>query len=95
MVCLLRHAQRRYLNADEVSVKGCDFIYAPRGQAGEYSALTANPYRSCGHACACCYVPQIIKIGRPEFDAGVVARPNFIDHLTRDAVKYQALGITE
>ena len=37
------------LNPDGVSVKGCSIIYAPAGQAGEYSALATNPYRGCGH----------------------------------------------
>ena len=83
------------LNADGISVKGCDFIYAPKGQAGEYSALAANPYRGCGHACEYCYVPQVLKMPRPELDAGAVERPNFIVHLTKDAAKYQSLGITE
>lgn len=42
------------LNPDGISVKGCTIIYAPAGQAGEYSALAANPYRGCGHKCAYC-----------------------------------------
>ena len=41
-------------NPDGLSVKGCSYIYAPRGQAGEYARLTANPYRGCGHKCAYC-----------------------------------------
>lgn len=42
------------LNPDGYSVKGCTIIYAPRGQAGEYSRLATNPYRGCGHQCAYC-----------------------------------------
>ena len=42
------------LNDDGWSVKGCSIIYAPRGQAGEYSKLATNPYRGCGHKCAYC-----------------------------------------
>jgi len=42
------------LNPDGVSVKGCNIIYAPKGQAGEYAALAANPYRGCTHRCAYC-----------------------------------------
>jgi hypothetical protein len=30
------------LNADGVSLKGCTYIYAPRGQAGEYAPLAAK-----------------------------------------------------
>src|SRR6185295_11127456 len=56
------------INPDGVSVKGCTYIYAPRGQAGEYSALAANPYRGCGHGCAYCYVPNVTKQDRREFD---------------------------
>jgi DNA repair photolyase len=83
------------LNPDGVSVKGCSYIYAPSGQAGEYSALAANPYRGCGHKCAYCYVPKVLQMPRPEFDAGATPRPDFLRNLTKDAKKYQALGVTE
>jgi hypothetical protein len=83
------------LNEDGVSVKGCSYIYAPAGQAGEYAPLAANPYRGCGHACAYCYVPAVLKIKREEFDAGAVERPGFLANLQKDAKKYQSAGITE
>jgi len=83
------------LNPDGISVKGCNYIYAPRGQALEYSALASNPYRGCGHKCAYCYVPRAIKIDRKLFDAGAVNRDGFIANLTKDAKKYQTLGITD
>jgi DNA repair photolyase len=83
------------LNPDGVSVKGCTIIYAPVGQAGEYSVLAANPYRGCGHKCRYCYVPSVIPMDRREFDAGAVPRRNFLRLLEKDARKYQALGITE
>jgi DNA repair photolyase len=78
-----------------LGLKGCSYIYAPKGQAGEYAPLAANPYRGCGHACAYCYVPLVLKMKRPEFDAGAYPRPNFLRHLTRDAKTYQKAGITE
>jgi len=81
-------------NEDGYSVKGCSYIYAPAGQAGEYSPLAANPYRGCGHACRYCYVPAVIKITREEFDADAKSRPNFLINLMKDAKKYQALGST-
>ncbi len=77
------------------SVKGCSIVYAPRGQAGEYAKLATNPYRGCGHACAYCYVPKVLKMDRPTFDAGAFPRDGFLDALRKDARKYQALGITE
>jgi DNA repair photolyase len=83
------------LNPDGWSVKGCSMIYAPRGQAGEYSKLAANPYRGCGHKCAYCYVPAVLRMPRPEFDAGATPREGFLGALRKDAAKYQALGITE
>lgn len=83
------------LNPDGISVKGCSIIYAPRGQAGEYSPLATNPYRGCGNACAYCYVPKVLRMSRPEFDAGATPRPNFLKNLQADAVKYKKLGITE
>ena len=83
------------LNPDGTSVKGCNYIYAPRGQAGEYAPLAANPYRGCGHGCAYCYVPRVIKMSRRDFDAGAMPRENFLTKLRKDAVKYKALGIKE
>lgn len=83
------------LDANGVSVSGCSIIYAPRGQAGEYSALATNPYRGCGHKCAYCYVPDVLRMTRADFDAGAVPRPNFLASLRKDAVKYRAHGITE
>lgn len=83
------------LNDDGVSVKGCSYIYAPKGQAGEYSALAANPYRGCGHKCSYCYVPLVLKMKREEFDAQATPRPDFLRNLAKDAEKYQAHGITE
>lgn len=81
-------------NEDGVSIKGCKFIYAPNGQAGEYAPLAANPYRGCGHGCAYCYVPNITKQPRPEFDAGAVNRPTYRDGLIRDARLYEAAKST-
>jgi DNA repair photolyase len=83
------------INPDGISIKGCSYIYAPRGQAGEYSPLAANPYRGCGHGCAYCYVPLAIKIDRKLFNAGAVPRPDFLANLTKDAAKYRHMKITE
>lgn len=83
------------LNPDGWSVKGCTIIYAPRGQAGEYSKLAANPYRGCGHKCAYCYVPNVLRMPRAEFDVGATPRPDFLASLRKDAAKYRACGITE
>lgn len=83
------------INPDGVSVKGCSYIYAPAGQAGEYAPLAYNPYRGCGHGCAYCYVPLVTKQPRPEFDAGAVLRDGFLGKVLRDAMKYQEAGIKE
>ena len=83
------------LNSDGISVKGCSIIYAPKGQAGEYSALAANPYRGCGHKCAYCYVPGVLRMDRRDFDSGAMPRPGFLSALEKDARKYRALGIAE
>lgn len=83
------------INDDGVSVKGCNIIYAPKGQALEYSALAANPYRGCGHKCAYCYVPNVLRMNRQQFDSAALERAEYIAKLTRDAKKYQHLGITE
>lgn len=83
------------LNEDGVSVKGCSYIYAPKGQAGEYAPLACNPYRGCGHKCAYCYVPHVTKQPRVEFDAGAVPRKDVLRYIEADAKKYLSLGIKE
>jgi DNA repair photolyase len=82
-------------SASSVAIKGCNYIYAPAGQAGEYAPLAANPYRGCGHSCSYCYVPSVLRMDRAEFDKGAVARPGFLDNLRKDARKYQAAGSHE
>lgn len=82
-------------NPDGVSIKGCSYIYAPKGQAGEYAPLATNPYRGCGHMCAYCYVPNVLRMDREEFNSGAVVRPNYIKNLRKDAEKYKELGVTE
>jgi DNA repair photolyase len=79
----------------DAGIKGCTHIYAPAGQAGEYAPLATNPYRGCGHGCAYCYVPGVLKMKRAEFDAGAVPRDGFLAALTKDAKKYQAAGCRE
>ena len=83
------------LNEDGVSVKNCHIIYAPAGQAGEYAPLAANPYKGCGHRCAYCYVPEIIRMSRNEFNSGAAAKPDYLKLLRHDAQKYMDAGITE
>jgi DNA repair photolyase len=78
---------------NDSAVPNCSMIYAPRGQAGEYAPLAANPYRGCGHKCAYCYVPAVLRMDRPEFNAGAVPRKGYEEALTKDARKYQAAGI--
>lgn len=80
-------------NADR-ALPGCEIIYAPRGQAGEYAPLAVNPYRGCGNSCSYCYVPGFTRQSREEFDAGAIPRPDFLKRLEKDAKKYQAAGIT-
>ena len=83
------------INPDGVSIAGCKMIYAPKGQAGEYAPLAANPYRGCGNQCLYCYVPLITKQDRKEFDAGAVSRRDYLARLRKDAQKYRAAGIRE
>jgi hypothetical protein len=76
-------------------LKNCAIIYAPAGQAGEYSALATNPYRGCGHGCVYCYVPRTIHMKREEFDKGAELKDLFLERLRIDAAKYQAAGTNE
>lgn len=74
--------------------KGCTVIYAPKGKAGEYSALAANPYIGCGHECLYCYVPLAMHLKRAEFNAGAVKRPDFLRRLQDDAERCKRAGFT-
>ena len=78
--------------APDAAVPGCSIIYAPRGQAGEYAPLATNPYRGCGHKCAYCYVPKVLRMDREAFNAGAFPRPAFLSALRKDAAKYRAAG---
>jgi DNA repair photolyase len=83
------------INPDGCSIKGCNIIYAPKGQAGEYAPLACNPYKGCGHKCSYCYVPNVLHMDRNIFNASATERQDFLDLLAKDAKKYQAAGITE
>lgn len=76
------------------AIKGCDYIYAPKGRAYEYSRLACNPYKGCGNGCLYCWVPKHLRMSRPDFD-NPQSRPDFISELAKDAKKYQYMGITE
>lgn len=69
-------------------------IYRPRGQAEEYSAWATNPYRGCGHGCLYCYVPAVLRMSRPDFDAGAVPRRDFLRLLRRDAARLVKDGVS-
>ena len=90
----LRAREQRQAEA-RAKLDSCKYIYRPAGQAGEYSALAANPYSGCGHGCLYCYVPQVIHMPRPQFDAGAFPRRDFLRELTKDAIKYRAAGSSE
>jgi hypothetical protein len=78
-----------------LGLPNCQYIYAPRGQAGEYAPLAANPYRGCGHGCAYCYVPLVTKMQRKDFDEAARPRKDYLNNLRKDARKYQVAGIEE
>lgn len=69
-------------------------IYTPAGQAFEYAPLACNPYSGCGHGCAYCYVPLVLKVKRPDFDAIATERVNFRANLSKDSAKLKARGIS-
>ena len=66
-------------------------IYQPKGKALEYSPLAANLYTGCGHACKYCFAPKATFTDREIFssDSYIRPRPNVIEQLKKDAVKYQ------
>ena len=64
-------------------------IYEPRGKAREYSALAANIYRGCGHACVYCFAPSATFIDREKFSSPDYIRPRagILEALEHDARK--------
>ena len=66
-------------------------IYKPKGKALEYSQLAANLYKGCGHACVYCFAPKATFTDREVFSSKeyIRPRPNVIEQLKKDAVKYQ------
>lgn len=62
-------------------------IYAPQGRAGEYSPLALNIYKGCSHGCVYCYVPNIQKRDRAEFNASAEPRKNIIAEIEKEAKK--------
>lgn len=74
--------------------KACTVIYAPKGQAGEYSPLAANPYIGCGHECLYCYVPLAMHLQRKTFNAGAAKRVDFLRRLQNDAEACRRAGFT-
>jgi DNA repair photolyase len=62
-------------------------IYQPQGQAGEYAEWATNPYIGCGNSCAYCYVPNITRQPRGEFNSGAVPKKDFIKRLDHAADK--------
>jgi DNA repair photolyase len=86
------------VNIQSTCVEGCKYIYTPGGPALEYAMYGANPNSGCGHHCLYCYMTKgrCSNCARVEkFHAGAVPKKNFLAHLTADAKKYQAAGITE
>lgn len=60
-------------------------IYEPKGRAGEYAPLAANLYKGCGHGCAYCYAPHILRMDKAIFEN---AQPrNVLREFERDAKK--------
>jgi DNA repair photolyase len=51
------NAVRLTLDNGQAKLAGCDVIYAPAGQAEEYSPVALNIFRGCGNCCSYCYSP--------------------------------------
>lgn len=64
-------------------------IYEPRGKAREYSALAANLYKGCSHACAYCFAPSATFTDRGVFSdkTYIRPRPGVLDQLAKEAEK--------
>jgi len=64
-------------------------IYEPRGKAREYSPLAINLYSGCGHRCSYCYVPNVLRVTRTEFDTNVNPRKNILNLMEKEIKKYE------
>ena len=64
-------------------------IYEPRGKAREYSALAANLYKGCSHACSYCFAPAATFTDRAKFSRAsyIRPRPGILEGLAKDAEK--------
>lgn len=64
-------------------------IYEPRGKAREYSALAANLYKGCSHACSYCFAPSATFTDRETFSRPgyIRPRPGVLEQLAKDAEK--------
>lgn len=54
----------------------CQYIYEPKGKAGEYGEYALNLYDGCTHGCKYCYVPAIRR-KTPEAYHAVAKERNF------------------
>ena len=63
-------------------------IYEPSGKAREYSPLAMNLYSGCGHKCSYCYVPNVLRIDRKDFDTNVNPKKNIVEKLENEIKKY-------
>jgi hypothetical protein len=82
-------------DAGHARLAGCDVIYSPAGQAGEYSPVALNIYRGCGHGCKYCYGPATIHLKWDVFNAGALPRKDLLKRVRHDAEKCQAAGLTD
>ena len=71
-------------------------IYKPKGAAGEYAedGFALNIYDGCPHACAYCYVPNVLHKDRAQFHASVTPRPNIVEEVRKQLHKEPITGKT-
>jgi DNA repair photolyase len=60
-------------------------IYKPSGRAAEYAPLALNLYTGCGHACAYCWAPQVLRLEPAEFFQNPQPRPGILTSLAQSA----------
>lgn len=64
-------------------------IYQPKGAAREYGDYALNIYTGCPHACAYCYVPQVLHMDRQSFHSHVEPRKNIVEETRKQLEKEQ------